>query len=513
MVDAGAEGKLKVFISYSRKDSAAFADELVGGLELAGFAPFLDRHDIAAGEDWEARLGDLIAQSDTVVFVVSPEAVKSERCVWEVDKTLALSKRLLPVIYKAVTEADIPTQLRRLQFVRFDIGHGVTRPLGQLSEALRQDIDWIREHTRFGELAARWQLRGRPESLLLRGDELDAAKAWEARRKPAAPVITDAQRTFIRASEKTENVEKERSRRLRRQALRMQVFVGGLLFAIVAMLAYAGWSYQAYLKARLAMLSEIFWPRVLTEEAERALLPNDAFRECGSCPEMVVVQTGEFMMGSSNGDEDERPVHKVTMSRPFALSKFEVTFDQWDACVALGGCVHQPGDQGWGRGSRPVINVSWYDAQQYVAWLSKYTGKTYRLLSEAEWEYTARAGNNRSYPWGDAIGNGNANCGGCGSQWDNKQTAPVGSFAANGFGLHDMHGNVWEWVEDCYEGSYDRAPTDGSARSDGECDLRVLRGGSWDFGPQFLRSALRLRDATESRRANVGFRVGRTFVH
>ena len=214
--DFQVESRNKVFISYSRRDSAAFADELVAGLELAGFAPLLDRHDIAAGEDWEARLGGLIAQSDTVVFVVSPEAVKSERCVWEVDKTLALSKRLLPVIYKPAR--DIPTQLRRLQFVRFDTGHGVTRPLGQLSDALRQDIDWIREHTRFGELAARWQLRGRPDSLLLRGDELAAAKAWMATRKVGAPEIPDAQRTFVAASEKAENVEKERSRRQAGQA-------------------------------------------------------------------------------------------------------------------------------------------------------------------------------------------------------------------------------------------------------------------------------------------------------
>jgi TIR domain len=129
-------------------------------LELAGFAPFLDRHDIAAGEDWETRLGGLIQQADTVVYVISPEAIKSERCDWEVDKTLALSKRLVPVIYKPVSETDIPQRLGRLQFIRFDMGLGITRPLAQLAEALRQDVDWIREHTRIAELAARWQGRG-----------------------------------------------------------------------------------------------------------------------------------------------------------------------------------------------------------------------------------------------------------------------------------------------------------------------------------------------------------------
>src|SRR6516165_2336434 len=186
MADAGTGEKLKVFISYSRKDSAAFADELVAGLEYGGFAPFLDRHDIAAGEDWEARLGGLIAQSDTVVFVVSPEAVKSDRCVWEVDRTIELSKRLLPVIFKSVPEHEIPKRLSRLQFVRFDTGRGITRPLAELAEALRQDLDWIREHTRLGEMARRWEGRARPESLLLRGDDLDAAKAWMATRKAGA---------------------------------------------------------------------------------------------------------------------------------------------------------------------------------------------------------------------------------------------------------------------------------------------------------------------------------------
>src|SRR5262249_21927932 len=187
MADVSEGEKLKVFISYSRRDSAAFADELVAGLELAGFAPFLDRHDIAAGEDWERRLGGLIQQADTVVYVISPEAVKSERCGWEGDRTLALSKRLSPRIYKPGNKTDIPERLRRLQFVRFDGGLGINRPLTHLAEALRQDLNWIREHTRIAELAARWQARGRPSSLLLRGDDLVAAKTWAAKRKPEAP--------------------------------------------------------------------------------------------------------------------------------------------------------------------------------------------------------------------------------------------------------------------------------------------------------------------------------------
>ena len=156
VADVGPAEKPKVFISYSRRDSSEFAEELVTGLELAGFAPFLDRHDIAVGEEWEARLGRLIQQADTVVYVISPEAVKSERCGWEVDRALVQSKRIMPVIFKPVPESEIPEQLRRRQFVRFDIGPGITKPLTQLANAVRQDIDWICQHTRLAELS--WTL-------------------------------------------------------------------------------------------------------------------------------------------------------------------------------------------------------------------------------------------------------------------------------------------------------------------------------------------------------------------
>src|SRR5215831_16696474 len=224
MSETATPEKLKVFISYSRRDSADFADELVAGLEYGGFAPFLDRHDIAAGEDWEARLGGLIAQSDTVVFVVSPEAVKSDRCVWEVDRTIELSKRLLPVIFKPVPEHDIPKQLSRLQFVRFDTGQGITRPLAELAEALRQDLNWIREHTRLGELA----------------------KAWMAASGVAAPEITDAQRAFVGASEDAESATaQEATGQQRKRAARLLWGVAGLVLATAG---YVSW--QSYEVAR-----------------------------------------------------------------------------------------------------------------------------------------------------------------------------------------------------------------------------------------------------------------------
>jgi formylglycine-generating enzyme required for sulfatase activity len=252
-------------------------------------------------------------------------------------------------------------------------------------------------------------------------------------------------------------------------------------------------------------------PYVLKPEAERALKAGDTFRECAqNCPEMIVVPAGEFIMGSPDGNE--RPQHKVTIRRPFAVSKFEVTFGDWDACVSVGGCPREGGtnDAGWGRGARPVIYVHWDDAQAYAAWFSRMTGKTYRLLTEAEWEYAARAGTATAYSWGDDIGKNNANCNGCGSQWDNRQPAPVGSFRPNPFGLYDMHGNVWEWVQDCFQDNYNGAPADGSAWTKGNCNRRVVRGGGWADSPVFLGAAFRITYSSDFRFLNLGFRLGRT---
>ncbi len=255
----------------------------------------------------------------------------------------------------------------------------------------------------------------------------------------------------------------------------------------------------------------------MTPSAERALKPKDIFKECDRCPEMVVVPAGSFTMGSpaseSSRDIDESPQHTVTIAKPFAVARFPVTFDEWDACVADGGCNgYRPGDQGWGHGRQPVINVSWDGATTYVAWLSRKTGKAYRLLTEAEWEYAARAGSTTAYYWGDKIGKGNANCNGCGSKWDNAQTSPVGSFAANAFGLYDMAGNVWQWVHDCYHDNYDGAPTDGLAWTGGDCSRRVVRGGSWIGHPQLLRSAGRFWNTHDDRGNLLGFRVARTLA-
>jgi formylglycine-generating enzyme required for sulfatase activity len=259
-------------------------------------------------------------------------------------------------------------------------------------------------------------------------------------------------------------------------------------------------------------------PAPLSPAQEKALKPKDTFKECANCPEMVVVPPGNFTMASPPSEPghnaDEGPQHMVTIARPFAVGRVEVTFDEWDACIADGGCNgYKPADESWGRGRRPVINVSWDDATAYANWLSKKTGKPYRLLSGAEYEYAARGGTQTAYPWGDTVGTNNANCHSCGSKWDARQTAPVGSFPANGFGLYDMVGNVREWTEDCYHDTYSDAPKDGSAWIEGgNCYSRVVRGGSWLLAPAFLRSASRYWFTTDYRLNYLGFRVARTLA-
>ena len=239
---------------------------------------------------------------------------------------------------------------------------------------------------------------------------------------------------------------------------------------------------------------------------------RDPLRSGGEGPQMVVIPAGRFRMGCLSNDDDclgpEKPVREVSIPAPFALSVYEVTFEDYDRSTH----PDKAADAGWGRGRRPVVNISWDDAREYVAWLSAETGTEYRLPSEAEWEYAARAGAATKYPWGDEIGSDRANCQGCDSPRFARQTAPVGSFAANGFGLYDMHGNVWEWVEDCWHASYAGAPSNGSAWLGVDCAARVLRGGSWIDAPSFLRTALRGRGATAGRVRFVGFRVARTLT-
>jgi len=389
--------------------------------------------------------------------------------------------------------------------------------------------DWISAEREFlawrtGLEAARgaWQDTpdaSKPDALLM-GAALVQAQSCLARRPEG---LSDRDRKFIVLS-----IERDRKARGRARNVRALVYVMlvGIIVGLVAWInqSYISEQWRSYAIIRPFLHAKVI-PYVKTGEAERALRPGDSFRECAPehdkdyCPEMVVASAGSFMMGSppseTGGYDFERPQHHVNIAMPFAVSKLELTFDEWDTCVGYGDCPQGIPDSGFGRGQRPAINVSWDDAQTYVNWLSRITGKAYRLLSESEYEYAARAGTQWAYPWGDDVklkGKPMANCASCGSQWDNKQTAPVGSFPANRFGLYDMVGNVWEWTQDCWNESYQGAPADGSPWTSGDCSRRVVRGGSWGGDPGILRSAYRVRGTTDYRDYALGFRVARTLT-
>lgn len=254
----------------------------------------------------------------------------------------------------------------------------------------------------------------------------------------------------------------------------------------------------------------------------------EIFRDCADCPEMLTIPAGEGPLGAKYGRLERwfgwlgfwrAPPRTVTIARPFAVARTETTFAQWNACVVEGGCNgYAPPDEGWGRSDRPVIHVSWEDAQAYVRWLSAKTGARYRLPSEAEWEYAARSGAGAPYPWGPRASHERANYGVGGAcctgavsgrdQWE--ATAPVGQFPANAFGLQDMNGNVYEWVADCYADDPELPPANGDAVQQKSCTHRVMRGGAWYSGPLHISSYYRSFNRPDLRYFASGFRVAKT---
>jgi formylglycine-generating enzyme required for sulfatase activity len=250
-------------------------------------------------------------------------------------------------------------------------------------------------------------------------------------------------------------------------------------------------------------------PKLRTGEVFR-----DGFKNGTDGPEMIVIPSGKFRMGDIQGIglNDEQPVHVVHIRRPFAVSRYEITFEQYDEFAKATG-RQLPDDEGFGRGRRPVIRVSWNEAVEYAAWLSKQTGKRYRLPTEAEWEYAARGGTDTAYWWGNEMKPGLANCISCGTRPEDRQTAPVGSFKPNPFGLFDTAGNVREWVQDCWHDNYQGAPSDGSAwekDNNGNCNGRVHRGGAFrSVNKGNIRSSSRAMYRADARPDHVGFRLVR----
>ncbi|NIK48808.1 SUMF1/EgtB/PvdO family nonheme iron enzyme [Variibacter gotjawalensis] len=357
-----------------------------------------------------------------------------------------------------------------------------------------------------------WDANGKRSGWLTHtGDRLKTAEGLRGR-PDLAGNFDRTDWDYLTACRKAEHAARRRRRRV-------QATVTTLLLSIIAgLFAYINREFLEeqlnwYWKMRPYMMAN-FRPHVLPRGKELALRSGDSFRECAKdCPELIVIPAGSFIMGSPATDEEkypnEGPQRFIRHAQAFAVSKFHVTFDEWDACANVGGCPPIQ-DSGFGRGNRPAINMTWPEAQQYVAWLSRMTGQQYRLLSESEWEYAARAGAETRFTWGDDVGENQANCQGCGSEWDNRQTSPVGRFKPNAFGVYDAHGNVFQWMADCYENSLDGIPSNGAPRRTRACDQRVRRGGSWTSRPRDLRVTGRSIIGIDYRNYNGGLRVGRT---
>jgi len=234
-------------------------------------------------------------------------------------------------------------------------------------------------------------------------------------------------------------------------------------------------------------------------------------KDCPACPPLVSLPGGTFTMGSNTSDPSEKPAHPVTIGAPFAIGKYEVTVQQWNACANAGGCPKIAQAAGT-AGNAPMRDVSWEDAQQYVKWLSSVSAKPYRLPTEAEWEFATRGGTATPFWWGEQMATGKANCKECGPPWTDARPANTGSFAANPYGLYDTSGSVWEWVADCWHASYKNAPGDGRAWDQPNCALRVIRGGSWREGTAYMVASTRFRYDAGVRHAQNGFRVARSLT-
>jgi formylglycine-generating enzyme required for sulfatase activity len=442
------------------------------------------------------------------------------------------SRRLIAADAKVATDRNVGTDSNAAPQAAETYAEVAHEAIFRRWDKLRQWIDTEREFLawRSGLEVARhtWQMApdDSKNDALLMGLALAQAQSWRSKRGGDLPSLDNE---FVGLSVKRDLAVRNRTSHMR-AALLM------LALAIVAGLAFEAWSKnREYLKINSEMLIDQIRPRVLVASVTGALEPKTVFKECSYCPEMVVIPPGRFEMGASERekigaserekkDESEFPRHTVTIDYPFAVSRYQVTFREWDACFARSGCDYSPGDQNWGRSRQPILNVDWFHAKQYTDWLSKETGKPYMLLSEAEYEYAARARSETLFPWGNEIGINNANCDGCGSPWDDKRTAPAGSFNPNAFGLYEMIGNLYSWVDDCWHETYDgRPPTDGSSWTTACSEVAVatsattkrysvVRGGSYISYPRNLRSAARRGYSPQYTVSYIGFRVKRALV-
>ncbi len=490
-----------VFVCYARKDEE-FVLRLAGNLKRNNVSIWLDQWDIPAGADWDRSIDDAIYDCSKFIIVLSPQAIASSEVRGELRTALDERKPVIPVISAA---CKIPRQLRTIQYVNFStLGPDDDVALRRLMNTLATATDTrrVRDVTPAAEAAEEGEAEPTQVEFKKSEDRDGVIPPGNASKgSHLEPIATPKQRlTWFQ----------------RRLAIVRENYPRGFhglssryAATVAVLIILAGWWQWPRSDVEVPALPDA--PVGQSPVTKAGKVFSDHLKIGGEGPQMIVISAGSFWMGDIQGKNDKNaiPVRVVQLSKPIALNVFEVTFDEYDA-FAKATKRKLPEDQGWGRGRRPVINVSWDDAQACAKWLSEQTGKRYRLPSEAEWEYAARAGSKTAYWWGDNIGRGQANCDGCGSQWDNKQTAPVGSFNVNPFGLSDTAGNVWEWLEDCWHENYKGAPSDGRAWKEddgGQCGRRVLRGGSWGNGPGYLRSSFRNGLYAGGANSRLGFRL------
>jgi formylglycine-generating enzyme required for sulfatase activity len=489
----------KVFISYRRDDSGHAAGRVHDRLEreFGSDLLFMDVDAIPLGVNFIKVLREEVAKCDVLLALIGPNWLDARD--EEGNRRLDNPEDYLRIEIATALQRDIPV-----------IPILLDRATMPKAAQLPTDLE---------ELAVRNGLEIRHASFRIDMDKLVQGLK-----------ILPIQSNWVLELPHAPNEDRIKSEAIFIQGARGGWFISvkqvhwGWIGAIAALMLTIGYFGINYIPAwwrgspEIAMRDPALSIKPASGQSFRDRLANG--EPCPLCPEMVVAPAGSFTMGSPpselgrNDDEIQVP---VTIDRPFAVGKFAITFDQWDACVAGGGCNgYRPADEGWGRGNHPVISVNWADAKAYAAWLSRKTGMTYRLLSEAEREYVTRAGTTTPFWWGSSISPNQANYDGRYAYADGpkgeyrQQTVPVGSFEANPWGLLNVHGNVREWTEDCWNDSNQGNPGNGNARTTGDCSLRVVRGGSWSGIPRILRAASRGKDPSDSRGSVVGFRLART---
>ena len=475
----------RVFVCYAREDEE-FVLQLAGNLKKKGIPIWLDQWDIPAGADWDRSIDNAICECAKFVIVLSPRAVDSSEVRGELRTAIDENRPIIPVIR---TGCRVPRQLRTIQYVDFSSkGSGDEAALRQLVRTLETSTNQVTEET------IREPDTPHPDR---RAQEPWFQKLLAGLRAGSRRVIAAPSNRYALAG----------------------------IALIISLVVWWQWPRTQKFEplappapppAVVASPATIKAPEPKVVVGEKPVAAGESKEETkklttgGVGPVMVVVPAGSFQMGDLQGvgDKDELPVRSVQIPKSFALSRFEVTFDEYDA-FAKATNRKLPDDQGWGRGRRPVINVSWEEAQAYAKWLSEQTGKRYRLPTEAKWEYAARSGGKQQIWSGTSDERGLADY-----SWfvtnSSGKTQEVGKKKANGFGLHDMSGNVWEWVEDCWHDNYNGAPTDGRAwkeENGGQCGRRVVRGGSWNSIPENLRSSNRFRFVAGIRFNGIGFRL------